>query len=270
MRVHHLNCATICPVGGPLVGSGRFVCHCLLVESSAGLVLVDTGLGSADIRDARGRLGRLFVLGLRPACDPAETAVSRVRALGFSPKDVRHVVVTHLDVDHAGGLPDFPGAEVHVFAPELEAAKARATFIEKMRYLPAQWAHGPKWRVYDLEAGGDRWSGFERVRPVEGLGDALFALPLVGHTRGHVGVGVAAEDGLLLHAGDAYFSRLEMEGPAPRCPVGLELFQRHMAVDGRARLENRERLRALVADPGSGARVFCAHDPAELERLSAP
>ncbi len=33
---------------------------------------------------------------------------------------MRHIVLTHLDVDHAGGLPDFPDARVHVFAREHE------------------------------------------------------------------------------------------------------------------------------------------------------
>ncbi|WP_373317754.1 MBL fold metallo-hydrolase [Planotetraspora silvatica] len=28
--------------------------------------------------------------------------------MGYDPADVRHIVVTHLDVDHCGGLPDFP------------------------------------------------------------------------------------------------------------------------------------------------------------------
>ena len=34
--------------------------------------------------------------------DPAETAVQQVKALGYSPSDVRHVLLTHLDRDHAG------------------------------------------------------------------------------------------------------------------------------------------------------------------------
>jgi glyoxylase-like metal-dependent hydrolase (beta-lactamase superfamily II) len=37
MRVHHLNCGTMRPPGAALV------CHVLLVESDAGLVLIDTG-----------------------------------------------------------------------------------------------------------------------------------------------------------------------------------------------------------------------------------
>ena len=63
MRVHHLNCATLCPRGGWLVNGDRapcaratLVCHVLLVESSRGLVLVDTGLGLDDVHGRRGAL----------------------------------------------------------------------------------------------------------------------------------------------------------------------------------------------------------------------
>lgn len=49
MRIHHLNCGTDCPFGGALFDgrskglTGHLVCHCLLIETNEGLVLVDTG-----------------------------------------------------------------------------------------------------------------------------------------------------------------------------------------------------------------------------------
>ena len=55
MRIHHLNCATMCPVAGFLtghrgLGRGKMVAHCLLVQTERdGLVLIDTGLGTRDI-----------------------------------------------------------------------------------------------------------------------------------------------------------------------------------------------------------------------------
>lgn len=50
MRIHHLNCVSTCPLGG------RLCCHCLLLETQQGLVLVDTGLGPQDVRDPQARL----------------------------------------------------------------------------------------------------------------------------------------------------------------------------------------------------------------------
>jgi glyoxylase-like metal-dependent hydrolase (beta-lactamase superfamily II) len=44
--------------------------------------------------------------------------LEQVKQLGFSPRDVRHIVLTHLDSDHAGGLENFPEAHVHVLEAE--------------------------------------------------------------------------------------------------------------------------------------------------------
>lgn len=150
MTVHHLDCATMCPYGGRrLLGSGgpltgRLVGHCLLIETDRGLVLVDTGFGTGDVADP-GRLGRAFLTAVRPRLTLAGTALHRIRALGHDPRDVRHIVLTHLDADHAGGLGDFPEARVHVLAEELAAARTLATRGERDRYRPVQWAHRPHW-----------------------------------------------------------------------------------------------------------------------------
>lgn len=248
---------------GGLFEAGRMVCHCLIVESSDGLVLVDTGLGTGDIDDPRGRLGGTFLRVTRPRLDRAQTALAHVERLGFTRADVRHIVPTHLDLDHAGGLSDFPDATVHVFEPELRAATERRTANERNRYRPLHFAHGPKWNVHTVA--GDAWLGFERVRVVA---DDVALIPLVGHTRGHCGVAVKSSAGWLLHAGDAYFCRGEVEPERAWCPPGLAFFQRVVAIDDEARRANRARLRDLVRDHGANVRVFSAHDPVELERFA--
>jgi len=105
MRIHHLNCATLCPLAVP-----EMVCHCLLVEIGSELALIDAGFGTGDVDRTRERLGSLLPLLLRPRLERSETAIEQVRRLGFDPKDVRHVILTHLDVDHVGGVSDFPWA----------------------------------------------------------------------------------------------------------------------------------------------------------------
>jgi glyoxylase-like metal-dependent hydrolase (beta-lactamase superfamily II) len=263
--LHHLSCATMCPAAGRVPGliPRRLVTHCLLVEDADGLTLVDTGFGTADVADPR-RLGRAFTAAVGARFDSATTAVAQVEALGFAASDVRRIVVTHLDLDHAGGLGDFPLAEVHVHADELAAAR-RPTVRERARYIAPQWAHGPSW-VEHRPTTGESWFGFSEVSVV---GEGLVLVPLAGHTRGHSGVGVRRPDGSwLLHAGDAYFFHGEKERPA-HCPPGLRAFQRLVAVDNRSRLENVARLRALHADHGDEVTVFCAHDEAELLALRA-
>ena len=236
------------------------VCHCLLIESSDGLVLVDTGFGRGDVEHPR-RLGAAFRAFTRPRLTYAETALAQIEARGFTARDVRHIVLTHLDLDHAGGLGDFPEARVHVMAAEHAAAMAPPTSAEKRRYRAAQWAHQPKWELHSAD--GERWHGFERARAVGD--DDILMIPLAGHTRGHAAVAVRTNDGHLLHAGDAYFFHGELETPAT-CPTGLRAFQSIMAVDDTARRENQRRLRTLAAEASSDIRIVCAHDPAELTR----
>jgi len=87
--IHHLSCGTMCPHGermingeGSLLGRARLVCHCLLVQRSDGLVLIDTGFGLDDMRNTR-QLGLIFDKLFSPQARTAETAVEQVRALGF-------------------------------------------------------------------------------------------------------------------------------------------------------------------------------------------
>lgn len=267
--IRHLNCATM-STGLSMRGRlapARLVAHCLLVEGERGLTLVDTGFGTADL--AEKRMGRAFIRMAGPALDPAETAIAQVRAAGHHASDVTDIVLTHLDLDHAGGLGDFPDAEVHVFGDELAAATARATLQDRSRYLPVQWAHGPRW--IEHEVAGESWLGFESVQV---LGDDVLLVPLQGHTRGHCGVAVRRPSGgWFLHAGDSYFAHGEKQTP-PTCPPGLALFESLVQTDRRARRANAERLRSLHAEhgPDSGSAepvtVFCAHDAVEFDALA--
>jgi glyoxylase-like metal-dependent hydrolase (beta-lactamase superfamily II) len=272
-RIHHLNCGTMCPAAAPLInGPGRsfrergtMVCHCLLIETtSSGLILVDTGFGTDDCTHPQ-RFHRAFRVVASPRFDVAETALSQITELGYAAADVRHLVVTHLDLDHAGGLGDFPHADVHLHAVEKRAALTAPTLAERGRYIQAQWSHGPSWRTY--EDAGDDWFGFEAVRQLDGVAEQLALIPLFGHTRGHCGVAVQHEDGWLLHAGDAYFHHDELIA-ANRCPPGLRLFQELVQMNRRKRIDNANRLRELSRHHAGDVTIFSAHDPAELHQFT--
>jgi glyoxylase-like metal-dependent hydrolase (beta-lactamase superfamily II) len=280
MRIHHLNCGTLRPLGGKLLSGdrlpifpARLVCHCLLLESDRGLVLVDSGFGTIDIE--RTSLRRLVGAGprqvvrtayadvvLRARLDVEETAVRRVEALGHSAADVTDVVLTHLDLDHAGGLSDFPNARVHLSAAEHAAATAPPTQLERFRYWDYHWEHGPDWTTYTPSA-GDAWFGFD-ASELEGLpGIALVALP--GHTRGHCGVAIRDDGAWLLHAGDAYFVHQEVDPVNPGSRPAAAGFQKQFEVDAAARRESRQRLRQLKRDHGDEVEMLCTHDPVELD-----
>lgn len=265
--VHHLNCATLCPLGGFVFGipgwRGHMVCHCLLVETERdGLVLVDTGFGTRDL-DRRSGMSPAFERLSGPVFDPRETALAQVTARGFAPSDVRHIVVTHLDLDHAGGLADFPTARVHLHSREHAAAMTRTHYKERSRYLPSQWAHGPRWEVYTED--GDRWRGLPAIARLRGLDADLGLLPMHGHTRGHAAVLVRERDRWLVHAGDAYFHHEAVEGGV--MPPGFHALERATEIDGPARRASVAALRQLRASYDDVA-LFCAHDPREYARLA--
>lgn len=274
MRIHHLNCISTCPLGGALMDGtavglrGRLACHCMLIETADALVLVDTGFGLQDVANPRARLSRFFLALLAPEFREELTAHRQIQRLGFDPRDVRDIVLTHLDFDHAGGLDDFPEARVHMLAAERDSAVAQRTLLDRMRYRPQQWSRRTNWRVYP-SGKGERWYGFECVRELDGLHPEIVLVPLVGHTLGHAGVAVERAPGRwLLQAGDAYFYQAEMDLERPRCTPGLEMYQWMMQKDGVARVQNQERLRELKREHGKAVQIMSSHDVREFERVA--
>jgi glyoxylase-like metal-dependent hydrolase (beta-lactamase superfamily II) len=258
LRVHHLSCAHL----KRLKMSGlQFVCHVLLIETpNSGLVLVDSGLGTADYRAINSRLGWGFASGYaKPVIDPALAAITQVQALGFDPRDVRHIVQTHLDLDHVGGLSDFPWAAVHVHETERQVALARKGLKARGRYRPLMWAHHPNWQTYSEE--GEPWFGFRAVRSLEGLPEEILAIPLFGHTHGHCGIAIETADGWLLDAGDSFFDPREVNGPRRVCDTRVRLFEAVVTTNRPLRVANQDRLRAFITQRPD-VDVFSAHDPA--------
>jgi len=258
----------MCPRGEWFVaGAGspfrraRLVCHVLLVELRDGLALIDGGIGLGDIAHAE-RLGPRWLRQTAPRLDPSETAYEQVRARGFDPRDVRHVVLTHLDRDHAGSVPDFPWATVHVHARELAAARADTGAT---RYIPDQLP--PDHRVRRVADGGETWFGFAGVTALDSREPDVLIVPLHGHTLGHCGVAVRGPRGWLLHAGDSYFFHGQIEA-RPHIPLALRYFQRWADSDRAAREHNQARVRELALDHPD-VDVFCAHDPVEYDRAVA-
>jgi N-acyl homoserine lactone hydrolase len=224
-----------------------------LIEHPEGLIVVDTG-ESARVNEP-GYLPRwhpYFRRGVRESVQPGDEIGPQLTALGFSPEDVRWVVLTHLHNDHADGLAHFPHSEILVCRPEFENAKGFAGQVRG--FLPQQW---PEWfspHLYDLD---ERPFGpFERSRPLSDAGDVTI-VATHGHTKGHVSVVVEENGHSVFLAGDTSYSEALMldgavDGVTPDVRTAGETLDR---------IREFTRQRPVVYLP--------SHDPEAAQRLEA-
>jgi N-acyl homoserine lactone hydrolase len=154
-------------------GHGEFIdapILAYLIETPNGRILYDVGCDYRKIASAA--LRAQFFESMRPMFEPPQmTEQQRIphylERLGLTPADIDIVFLGHLHFDHAGGLCDVPGCEVHVHGEELKAAATRLDG-----------------GVFDDEvAGADQWkiqAGDYQVAP------GVRAIETPGHTAGHM------------------------------------------------------------------------------------
>ena len=114
-----------------------------LIEHPSGYVLFDTG-GHPDLatnpRDRLGAAADTFEIRM----SATDNVGSALTAFGIDPRDVRHVVLSHLHYDHAGGMALLPNATFYVQKPELPFAHwppvyQRAIYVRQDFDLPVHW-----------------------------------------------------------------------------------------------------------------------------------
>ena len=252
----------------PGFGPATLACHCLLLEGPDGLVLVDTGVVGRDARQSRAAHHPAFLAVDNLRLDERESAAARIEALGLRPEDVRHIVMTHLDFDHAAGLGDFPWAAVHLSEAEAAAATRPEGLKAAARYRPGQWGGSGRdgvgrWRLHRSK---QTWFGLPAA---EVVGPDVLMVELPGHTRGHCGVAVRQGAGWLLHAGDAVFFQAELHDE-PWMPTGARGYQWFMETSQVRRRRSLRALRELVRDAGGDVQVVCTHDPRGIDASPLP
>ena len=116
----------------------RMATNCVLVECGSELVLVDTGIG--DKGDERFR--SIFAMD-----EGAVRLPESIRAAGFAPGDVTHVLLSHLHFDHCGWntrrdgdrfVATFPNARYWFERGELEHARS-PNERDRASYDPRNW-----------------------------------------------------------------------------------------------------------------------------------
>jgi glyoxylase-like metal-dependent hydrolase (beta-lactamase superfamily II) len=235
---------------------------CLLIETPCSLVLIDSGFGTRDMEDLS-RLG-LANLVINTKADPLRPAIRQLGSLGFKASDVSDIICTHLDRDHAGGLPDFPNARVHVMPGEREAASNPRNLMERERYRRCHFEHGPRWVTHEPKVGGSKWFGLDCIRDLKDLPPEIVLVPLRGHTRGHCGVAVDTGSGWIMHCGDAYYVKRELVKDAP---IGVRNFRRMAHLNHPRAMSVLGQIQSAVRESGGALSTISSHDHSEYQRI---
>ncbi|THD43823.1 MAG: N-acyl homoserine lactonase family protein [Bradyrhizobium sp.] len=223
--------------------------YAFAIEHPDGVIVVDSGANAGLKRLPRWNPYFQFAVNFDIA--PEQELAPQLRAIGIGQRDVRLIALTHLHIDHDGGLAGFPHARVLVAAGELAATAGVKGRM--LGYLPQRWPSG--FDPEPLDFTEVPYGPFARSRRLTADG-AVIAIPTPGHTPDHVSVVVEDGETRVVLAGDAAYSEASLlsgtvDGVSP---------------DEGAALATLAKLRALATERPM---IFLpTHDPRSAERLA--
>ena len=219
------------------------------IEHPEGVIVVDTGQG-AHLRESALSLHPYVRWEVAFQIEREEEIGPQLRNLGIGPKDVKKVILTHLHMDHDGGLAHFPDSQILVTPGELQTASGWAGTMRG--YIPYRW---PKW--FDpkpLHLAAEPFGPFARSRRVTDAGDVV-AVATPGHTADHVSVLVQDGNTTVFLAGDTSYNEALMLGGVVDGVSADEQVSRATLDATRALVQNRPTVYLPTHDPDSGARL---------------
>lgn len=225
----------------------------LVRHPDKGPLLLDTGLHHSFAESRFGNFGPLLGSLVRGRSAPGKDVRSQLRGAGIAPQDVRHILLSHLHLDHPSGLPYFagiPGVKVYVDAAELAEARAPLGFLKGYvkRHLDGIEFQGIPY--------GPAVPPFRGVCDLFGDG-SVFAVRTAGHTAGHASVVLNAMDGPILLTFDAVHRKANVDEGVP--PSG----------DYEGALASVQDIESFLREFPE-TRVIYGHDPDQLGSLVLP
>ncbi|MBF6568971.1 MAG: N-acyl homoserine lactonase family protein [Candidatus Binataceae bacterium] len=208
-----------------------------VIEHPKGLVLFDSGCNPSVATDPQGYWGHIADY-LHVRFTPELVVDAQLRQHGYRPEDIRYVVVSHLHLDHAGGLALFPNARFFIMRGELNYA-----------YWPEK-RHRAAFKINDLMP-TRRFDWIELEGDTDLFDDgSLLMMKTPGHTPGESSLLVRVRDHQpIVLTGDTLHLRGQFNHLAP----SETDFDRVAASASVARLKD-------LRDRGE-ARVWVMHDP---------
>ncbi len=161
--------------------------NAFVIERADGLVLFDTGQDRASVTDPsylpEGLAGLLNRRLARFDIAPEQTLTAQLASIGYDIADVHTAVLSHLHVDHIGGLPDLTHADIvtsHAERQTLDRPFAQLNGLMRDHIM----LPGLRWRLVTPQGADDpSLAPFTAAHDLFGDG-SLILLPTPGHTPG--------------------------------------------------------------------------------------
>jgi glyoxylase-like metal-dependent hydrolase (beta-lactamase superfamily II) len=230
----------------------------LVEHPGAGHLLIDTGLHPSVAVDPKQNFGRL--LGMTAArglkMNAEEAAPAQLRARGLDATDIRFVLITHMHLDHASAISEFPDATFVLSKQEWDAlAEGKVTD----GYVKHQYDFGFDYRTFDFDSTGtESFVAFGRSFDLFGDG-SVHAVFTPGHTHGHTSYVLRLRDREVLVAGDAIYTMRTLEESALPYKMADE---HHFRRSLKEIQHYRDRTPGALIIPGHDWEAFSALDPA--------
>ena len=175
--------------------------YCWLIEHPDGLILVDTG-ETAQIYE-KGYLpdGGLYHKAVETRIEPTEEITHQLEKIGFTTKDIKTVILTHMHGDHIGGLAHFEHCKIYVSKTEYDFATSKKGAGNG--YFKKNWPSWfqPELITYDAEMEGN----FSQSKQITTDGK-IVVIPTQGHSIGHQSVLVKGDNHTTILAGDLTYN----------------------------------------------------------------